>query len=168
MCYPKASTKSATMDCGVPSIGPSCTNSSSGWPSMSRPHRQPPLHRRVLRPPPGLPPPSGSPLSVLRAGSAGRDPVPPPTSKGTPMSHPAGRWIRPCRLITATAPLSRGALAPVRPPLGSPPRAAFAFPPLWPRCGLLAPASTPPHPPDKQTFPSVVRANLLVKRPRLD
>jgi hypothetical protein len=84
------------------------------------------------------------------------------------MSHPAGRWIHPCRVITATAPASRGSLAPVRPPLGTPARASFALLPLWPWCGLIAPASTTSHPPDEPTFASEVHANLLVKRPRLD
>jgi hypothetical protein len=56
MCCPRGATKSGTMGCGVPSIVLSCTNSSSGWPGMSLTHRQPPLHWRALRPPPGLHP----------------------------------------------------------------------------------------------------------------
>jgi hypothetical protein len=84
------------------------------------------------------------------------------------MSQPASRWTHLYRIITAIAPASCGSLAPVRPPLGRPARAAAALPPLGPWCGLLAPAATLPHPPDKPAYPSAVRANLLVKRPRLD
>jgi hypothetical protein len=84
------------------------------------------------------------------------------------MSHPASRRIHPCRLITATAPASHGSLAPVRPPLAPPPKASFALPPFGPWCGLIALASTLPHAPGEPTFASEVRANLLVKRPRLD
>jgi hypothetical protein len=84
------------------------------------------------------------------------------------MSHPADCWIHPCRVITATSPASRGSPAPVRPPLGTPPRASSALAPLWPWWPLIAPASTPPHLPNAQPFASEVRANLLVKRLRLD
>jgi hypothetical protein len=42
------------MGCAVPSLVPSCTNSSAGWPGLSLTPRQPPRHRRALRPPPGL------------------------------------------------------------------------------------------------------------------
>ena len=103
MCCPKASTRSGTMGCGVPSIVPSCTNSSSRWRGTHPPRLHSPCTGEPCRPTAGAPPlRAGQPcphcgqglLVVIR--SLPRHP------RGPHESHSFRRGLHPFRIIAAT------------------------------------------------------------------
>jgi hypothetical protein len=64
---PKASTRSATMGCGVPSIVLSCTNASARWRGTHPSRLPPPRHGSAIRPMAGAPP--VAPVSHVRTAA---------------------------------------------------------------------------------------------------
>src|SRR5262245_6765872 len=110
MYCPGGSTQSAPMGCGVHSIAPSCTNSSSGCWLKPCPHLQSPRSARAHLTSPCLHLSRRGSGVHMRPGPAARDPPAPPSLERAPMSDRATFVHPPSHLITAPALQSEGSL----------------------------------------------------------
>src|SRR5882724_783117 len=131
MCCPRGATTSATMDCGVRSIGLSCTNSSAGWRGTQLPPLPPLLHQRRLQPMSGVRPSERATLSILRSGPAGRDPFHAQTPTGVTMSAPVASQQAPF-MHGAPRPAAGSPLLVCRSRANRPEASGAAPPPRWP------------------------------------